>query len=379
MMLFDKKPYTFDSVVRLGITVALIYGFIWALGFLSDVLIPFAVALLLAYLINPLVTWVQKKIHNRVAAVLLTLLFLIVLLSLLVWILVPLIVNEISSMGRMLSKVVSESDLADSAARRLPPDLWQAIKDYAANKEVQQFFSNESFVKIIETMFRKLLPGMWGIITGTASFIIGLVGLAVIALYLVFLLIDFHKVREDWIELIPPLYRQSVLDFFHDFNAAMKRHFRAQAAIASIVGVLFAIGFAIINLPMGILFGLFVGLLNMIPYLQILSIPLAILLALMHALETGTGFWMNIGLVAIVYVVVQEFQDWFLVPKIQGKTTGMSPAMILLSLSIWGKLLGLLGLLIALPMTFLILAYYKRFIAAVSEKREIEMIEEKAE
>ncbi|NIA31958.1 MAG: AI-2E family transporter, partial [Actinobacteria bacterium] len=357
-MLFDKKPYTFDSVVRLGITVALIYGFIWALGYLSDVLVPFAVALLLAYLINPLVTWVQKKIHSRVAAVLLTLLFLIVLLSLLVWILVPLIVNEISNMGRMLSKVVSESDLADSASKRLPPDLWQAIKDYAANKDVQQFFSNESFVKITEAVFRKLLPGMWGIITGTASFIIGIIGLAVIVLYLVFLLIDFHKVRADWIDLIPPLYRQSVLDFIHDFNTAMKRHFRAQAAIASIVGVLFAIGFAIINLPMGILFGLFVGLLNMIPYLQILSIPLAILLALMHALETGTGFWMNIGLVAIVYVVVQEFQDWFLVPKIQGKTTGMSPAMILLSLSIWGKLLGLLGLLIALPMTFLILAYY---------------------
>lgn len=376
MMLFDKKPYTFDSVMRLGISVALIYGLIWTLGYLGDVLIPFAIALLLAYLINPLVTFVQIKIHNRVAAVLLSLLFLILAAVLLAWIFVPIIVNEITTMGRMLSKVVTESDLAESASERLPADLWNAIKEYAAKKEVQQFFVNDNITKILESILRKLLPGVWGIITGTASLIIGIIGLAVIALYLVFLLIDFQKVRHEWLDLIPPNYHESVVAFIHDFNNAMKRHFRAQAAIASIVGVLFAIGFTIIDLPLGILFGLFVGLLNMVPYLQILSIPFAVLLVLMHALETGTSFWINIGMVAIVYVVVQSTQDWFLVPKIQGKTTGMSPAMILLSLSIWGKLLGILGLLIALPMTFLILAYYKRFIAVTSKKEESKVAEE---
>jgi predicted PurR-regulated permease PerM len=85
-------------------------------------------------------------------------------------------------------------------------------------------------------------------------------------------------------------------------------------------------------------------------------------LALIHALETGMSFWVSLGLTALVFAVVQIIQDAYLSPKIMGKVMGLSPAMILLSLSIWGKLLGILGLLIALPATCLVLAYYKRFV-----------------
>ena len=72
-MLLDKKPYTFDRVVRIGITVALLWAFVWLLGLLGDVLIPFIVALLLAYLINPLVLLIQKKVRKRTPAVFISL------------------------------------------------------------------------------------------------------------------------------------------------------------------------------------------------------------------------------------------------------------------------------------------------------------------
>jgi predicted PurR-regulated permease PerM len=143
----------------------------------------------------------------------------------------------------------------------------------------------------------------------------------------------------------------------------MNRYFRGQAAVASIVGVLFATGFLIIGLPLGILLGLFIGLLNMVPYLQLIGLIPAFLLALIHALETGSSFWVILGLTGLIFVVVQIIQDAILVPRIMGRVTGLNPAMILLSLSIWGKLLGIFGLIIALPMTFLILAYYRRFLA----------------
>jgi predicted PurR-regulated permease PerM len=361
-MLFNGKPYTLDRIVRIVITVGLLGGLVWLLGYLSDVLIPFTAALLLAYLINPLVLLVQKKVKNRVAAVFISLFAVLIGVTLLAWLLIPMITKEIAHMGKILTAVVGNSDLAERAAKHLPPDLWQAVKDYAARKEVQDFFKTENFWSIAEGVTRKVLPGVWGVIAGTASFIMGLVGLAVIGLYLVFLLFNYQKVKENWKGLIPPAYREAVTGFVEEFNLAMKRYFRGQAAVASIVGVLFALGFWIIGLPMGILLGLFIGLLNMVPYLQIIGLIPAFLLALVHALEIGGSLWMILSLTGLVFAVVQIIQDAILVPKIMGRVTGLSPAMILLSLSVWGKLLGVFGLLIALPMTCLLLAYYRRFL-----------------
>jgi len=362
-MFMDTKPYTFDRVVRIGITVGLLWGLVWLLGYLNDVLIPFAVAALMAYMLNPLVAQVEKKLPNRLAAVFLSLFIVVALFVLLAWVVLPMIVNEVSHMGTLLSNLVHDADIAERAAQRLPPDLWQAVKDYAARPDVQELFTTENIWKVAETAARKVLPGVWGLITGTATVIMGLVGLAVIGLYLIFLLLDYDKLSEGWKALLPPAYRNPVIAFVGDFESAMSNYFRGQAAVASIVGVLFALGFFLIGLPLGIVLGLFIGLLNMVPYLQIVGLIPAALLALAHALETGTGIWVMLGLTGLVFVVVQIVQDAILVPKIMGKVTGLNPAMILLSLSIWGKLLGMFGLLIALPVTFLLLAYYRRFLA----------------
>ncbi|MBU2549275.1 MAG: AI-2E family transporter [Proteobacteria bacterium] len=349
--------------MRLAISAGLILGLVWLLRYLSDVLIPFAAALLLAYLINPLVLKIQKRVHRRGWAVFISLVIVGLGLLLAVWVIVPMITSEIRHMGRILSDLLGNSDLAAQAARQLPPDLWQVIKDFMARPEVRELFSADSFWKLAETLGRKVLPGVWSLIAGTTNVIIGLIGLAVIGLYLVFLLMDYQKVREGWQDLVPPGPRQAIVDFVREFDLAMNRYFRAQAVVAAMVGLLFALGFSLIGLPLGILLGLLVGLLNMVPYLQLLALPPAFLLALFHALETGSNIWLILGLTALVFMVVQLIQDGLLVPKIMGEVTGLSPAMILLSLSVWGKILGMFGLLIALPMTCLLLAYYRRLIA----------------
>ena len=362
-MLSEAKPYTFDRLVRICITAGLLCGLVWLMGYLSDVLIPFAVALLLAYFVNPLVALVQKRVPNRVAAVFISLIGLLATATLLAWLIIPMIVSEISHMGRVLSEVVTSSDLTARASKRLPPDLWQAVKDLAARKEIQDFFRADNFWKIAEAIARKVLPGVWGLISGTVSFVMGLVGLTVIGLYIVFLLVDYQKVNQNWKDLLPPASREAVTGFVSDFSSAMNRYFRAQGIVALIVGVLFAVGFLIIGMPMAILLGLFIGLLNMVPYLQIVGLIPAFFLALIHTLETGSNLWMIMALTGLVFVVIQIIQDAILVPRIIGKEMGLSPAIILLSLSIWGKLLGIFGLLIALPMTCLLLAYYRRFLA----------------
>ena len=366
-MILDNKPYTLDRIVRIGIAAGLLWGLIWLLGYLSAVLIPFAVALLLAYLINPLVLLVQRKVPNRVFAVFISLFAVLASVAILAWLLVPMIVADVANMGRILTDFVNDSDLAEQAASRLPPHIWEAIKDFMASNDVRDFFRTDNFWKICESIARKVLPGAWGLLTGTASFIMGLVGLAVIGLYLIFLLLDYEKVKQGWKDMLPPAYQEATMAFVSDFQLAMNRYFRAQAEVASIVGILFAVGFWLIDLPMGILLGLLIGILNMVPYLQIIGLIPAFLLALVHAVETGSSFWVALGLTGSVFVVVQTIQDTVLVPKIMGRVTGFSPAIILLSLSIWGKLLGFFGLLIALPMTCLLLAYYRRFLTHQSE------------
>ncbi len=361
-MILDKTPYSFDRVVRMALAAGLLWGAITTLGYLSDVLIPFAVALLLAYILNPLVHRVQRLVKSRGLAIGLTLVSFVVVIGGVCWVVVPLMGREVAHMGRLISDLVSNSRLAEQAANRLPPDLWQALRDYFNTPEVRDFFRTDIFISMAQAALRRILPGLMGIISGTYSVVMALVVPAVVLLYLIFLLMDFQKVRVAWKEMIPPQYRESVVAFVEEFDLAMNRYFRGQTTIAGILGILFATGFSMVGLPMGILLGIFVGLLNLVPYLQLLGLIPAVILAAIHALETGQSFWVVMGLTGLVFLVVQIIQDAILVPRILGKAMGLSPAVMLLSLSVWGKLLGMLGLLIALPMTCLVLAYYRRLV-----------------
>lgn len=362
-MTTNGQYYTFDRVVRNIFTMGVMLALIWLLHYLRDVLIPFAVAFLIAYMMNPLVGWIHGKVKNRTAAVFISLFLVIGLTVFCALLILPLVVQEISDMGRILSRLAEDARLAERAAQYLPDNIWQSIRELVTRPEVRGLFKSERLLAIVQAGAGKILPGVWGLLTGAAGLILGLVTLTVIGLYLVFLLMDYEPISKGWKELLPSTYRRPVVEFVEDFEVAMSNYFRGQAAVAAICGILLAIGFSIIGLPLGIVLGIFVGLLNMVPYLQVIGLIPAFLLALFHALETGTGLWVMMGLTCGVFIVVQIIQDVILVPKIMGKVTGLNPAMIMLSLSIWGKLLGFLGLIIALPVTYLLLVYYRRFIA----------------
>jgi predicted PurR-regulated permease PerM len=113
---------------------------------------------------------------------------------------------------------------------------------------------------------------------------------------------------------------------------------------------------------MAIALGVFIGMLNMVPYMQLIGFIPTILLAIVKSADTGQNFWVIFLSALVVFAVVQVIQDTLLTPKIMGKVTGLNAAIILLSLSIWGSLLGVLGMIIALPMTTLLLNYYQKYI-----------------
>lgn len=380
-MLSDNRPYTFDRVVRLTLTVGIGAGLIWLLNYLSDALIPFAVALLLAYLINPLTEALERRIGSRPISVFLSLFLVALVLVAAVWLVAPMIGGELQRMATLAGKVADGSSLDKKALQSLPPEIWGAIKgalrEALGQDDVRDLLTSADALAFAKAALGKILPGVWGLMQGAASAVLGVVGLFIILLYLVFLLLDYRRVRDGWTAILPPNKRDAVTEFVEAFNGGMSRYFRAQAAVASIVGIMFAVAFGIMGLPLGILLGLFIGLLNMVPYLQMIGFLPAFSLGVVHALETGQGIWMTLAIIVAIFAVIQLIQDAVLVPRIMGEVTGLSPAIILLALSIWGKLLGMLGLLIALPSTCLLWAYWQRYINHLSDDTPPEAAETK--
>lgn len=359
-MLDDNTPYTFDRVVRLVLGAGFIWISILVLGTLSDVLAPFAVALTLAYLLNPLVGFVGRFIKNRTAAVLLTLLALLIPAVKLFWVALRMVGAELKHTGQLLASLVNDSAVAQRAAEYIPEDIWKTIVDLAKQDDVRSFLSESGLTDVLQASAQKALPGIWNIVSGSAQTLAALAGVFVIILYLVFLLTDYDKLS-DWKNQIPRKYRERVSSFVEEFTNVTNRYFRTQALIALIIGCLFSTGFLIIKLPLAILLGMLIGLLNMVPYLQIAGLIPAFLLAGVSALATGGNMWYALGGVGLVFAIVQVLQDAVLVPRLQGESLGLSPWMILLSLSVWGKLLGFLGLVMALPLSCMALALYRQY------------------
>ena len=234
--------------------------------------------------------------------------------------------------------------------------------------QLSELVSRENMLNAV----KQIAPQLWSLLSGTFSLLFSITIVFVILLYFIFILLDYEKIAEGWIKLIPERYRPFTKGLAEDVEDSMNRYFRGQALIALCVGVLFAIGFRIIDFPLAVSLGLFIGFLNLIPYLQTLGIIPMALLSLLKSTETGENFWLIFGLSLLVLCVVQSIQDLFLTPKIMGKAMGLNPAIILLSLSIWGTLLGFVGLIVALPLTTLCLSYYKRFILMEHSKIEKE-------
>lgn len=348
-----RRPFTFDRVVRMLLTMAAILACIWFIDYLSDVLLPFLVAWLIAYMLEPLVQYNRRffKWKGRKLAVFFTLFEVTVGLSLVAFFLFPNIFAEMHRLAQLIHEYASGNNSADF--------IPAAVHNYLRHNIDFNFISSEltrqDWQSIINAASKALSSGVY--------FILGIFSWFIVLLYVVFIMLDYEKLVSGFKRLVPPRYRSTVFSVFNDVKSSMNHYFRGQALIATIVGVLFAIGFLIVGLPMAVVLGLFIGLLNMVPYLQLISLIPTTILCLICAVDSGTGFWTLWWECMAVYIVVQCIQDLYLTPKILGKAMGLNPAIILLSLSVWGTLLGFIGLIVALPLTTLLISYYNKFIA----------------
>lgn len=352
----ERKPYTLDRTVRLVISVVIVCASIYVINYLRGVLLPFVIACVLAYIVHPLVNVNKQilRIKNNVLAVIVTLFQIVFVVTVLCMFLIPYLIEEVGEMVDMFSRYTSNY----SASHALADTLHDYVVKYFDFESLSKLLSQDQWLSMIETSARK----MWELMGSSIKVIFAVVSWLIILLYLVFILIDYDGIKEGFKGMLPPKYAPGIMKVVHDIEDTMNHYFRGQALVSFIVGILFSIGFLIMGLPLAVVFGLFIGILNMVPYLQLISIPIAAVLSLVLAADTGASFLLIFTEAIAVYCIVQVIQDMVLTPRIMGKYMGLNPAIIFLSLSVWGTLLGFIGFIIALPLTTLCISYYKQYI-----------------
>lgn len=351
-----RRPYTFDRVVRITFTIIAVIAGLYLLDALKGVLLPFVVSCLIAYMLEPIVKWNMRWTHlkSRFLPVILTLLETIAVISVFAFMFIPYLISEAGEMTGMLKEYAS----AKIQIPYISESLHNFIKENIDFNTLSKLLTPEEWKELA----KNALASSWNFLSSGLAFVMGVLSWLIVILYVIFIMLDYERIMLSFKQLIPRHHRHRVFKIGHDIETSMNRYFRGQFYIAFTVGILFSIGFLIIGLPMGVVMGLFIGILNMVPYLQVISLPITALLCLVSTASTGTDFWIIFWESMAVYVIVQCIQDLILTPRIMGKAMGLNPAIILLSLSIWGSLLGFLGLIIALPLTTLILSYYNTYV-----------------
>ena len=357
MSQFFRREFTFDRIARMLVLSVLILLIYVAVQAIWSVILPFLLAGIFAYVMMPLVRFFQYtlRLRSRGLSVILTLLLLGAVVYLAVIFIIPSINAEIEKTLQVISGYSSGQDI-------LTMILPRNIRNYLNGGLRWGNFSQQlSLEKILENV-KLLLDQVGGIINSTLSifswglvFLIGFV-------YFVFILLDFENLGRGFISLFPKTLRPTIRTISMDLDRYMNNYFRGQALVAMSVGILLSIGFNIIGLPLATAMGIFIGILNFIPYMQALGIIPLGLASLLMAAQTGENAFVCMLLAYGVLMIVQIIQDMIIVPRIMGQTMGMRPSLILLVLSVWGYLLGFFGMLIALPITMFIYSLYMRYV-----------------
>ena len=359
-----EKTITFDRFVRGMLITLLIGAILFVTNYLSSVLLPFFIAWLLAYLLYPIVKFVQNRLHvpGRALSIIVTLLFVIGVIAGIIYLIIPPMIEQFEKLGELVTRYLHET----THIKNFPLAIRNWIDENGG--EIQKFFENKEVTDAI----RKAMPRLFDVITQTATVIISIITSMVTLIYLFFILLDYETLSAGFIRMFPKNSRPFWRSLMDDVETQLDSYVRGQSLVALCIGILFCIGFTIIGFPMAIGLGILIGLLSLVPYLHGFAFIPMILLSALKAVDTGENFWIIFGSAVIVFVVVQVITDMVLTPKIMGKAMGLNPAILLLSLSVWGALLGFIGLIVALPLTTLLIAYYKRYVVKEEEEKDLE-------
>ena len=357
-----EEKITLDKLVRWILCGLIILAVFYITNSMSEVLLPFFIACLLAYLLYPLVRLTEKYLHIRIRA--LSILFVLILLIGIItgigMLIVPSMIEQFEKLSDVTMRYLSQTTQTNS----LTNYIRQWIQEH--QRDIDHFLKSQDFSDTIKTA----MPQVFSFVGQTASVVISIIASFITLLYMFFILLDYEFLTDNWIKVFPKKNRPFWTELSQDVARELNNYIRGQSLVSLIMGILFCIGFTIIDFPMAIGLGIMIGIMNLVPYLHTFALIPTAILALLKAADTGQNFWIIFGSAFLVFAVVQVISDMVVTPKVMGKAMGLNPAILLLSLSVWGSLFGFIGLIIALPLTTLIMAYWQRYVTKEHEKDE---------
>ena len=345
---------TFDRLARWAIVAVAVVGAILLINRLSKVLLPFFIGWFIAYLLYPLVKFVQyrMRVPTRILSIFVTFLFVAIIVAGVFYFIIPPMIEQFERLGPLVVKYLNQ--------RSASGDFSAMVQEWlnSHRDRVMEFLGSRDFIDALKTA----VPKVFSVVGQTASIALSVFASFITLLYTFFILLDYEYLTDNWVKIFPKKSRPFWQDLMNDVERALNNYIRGQGQVAFWMGVMFACWFWAIGLPMPIGMGILIGIMDMVPYLHTFAIIPTAFLALLKAADTGQNFWVIFGLAMLGFVIVQVITDMFTTPKIMGSAMGLNPAVLLLSLSVWGALLGFIGLIIALPLTTLIIAYYQRYV-----------------
>jgi predicted PurR-regulated permease PerM len=327
------------------------------IGFLQPLLIPFAVAAVLAYLLEPVVQKLDSWKLSRTSAVLVVFGVFIVSTTLIFFWVGPVLYQQSVDFGKNI------------------PDYFQSARKFvmATIQKYQQHSDDQYFQNVtawLQDWLQKQLPdytdSLWKFVRGSFGGVLGvfgyILGLLIIPLYLFYFLKESTKIQETWSDYLPlqaSHFKDEVVATLTEINGYLIAFFRGQLIVSFIDGVFIALGLLLMNVKFGLLIGLMVAILGLIPYLGVFIcwVPAVIIAA------TQFQDWFHPLLVTAIFVGVNQIEGWLLAPKIVGDSVGLHPLTVIASVLGWSLLLGgLLGAILAVPLTATLKVLLRRYV-----------------
>lgn len=354
----SKTMWTALTALSITLIFVLAIGAIYltgrVLGFLQPLLIPVAIAGILAYLLDPLVTRITRLGVSRINAVLVVFGIFVVSSGLILLWIIPVISEQAGGFGEKFPLLVDTArtwavDLGERVQERYSESGW-------VNKAV---VSLEQQAPVLVAKAGALLQRSVGGFLGIFGLLIGLI---IVPIYLFYFLKDTATISEHWTDYLPlraSHFKDEVVEVLTEINTYLIAFFRGQLLVSILDGLLIATALLIVGLDFALLIGLLIAVLALIPYLGIILcwIP-AVLIAGMQY-----GDWVHPLIVTAIFIIMQQFEGWFIAPKIVGDSVGLHPMTVIISVFAWSLLIGgLLGAILAVPLTATLKVLLQRYV-----------------
>lgn len=318
--------------VRFFALLAAVVGIVWLGRALSGVLTPLAAALAIAYIFNPVVTWLEQRCGiRRFMSVLIGMFFLVGL-----------------GLVLLFAGTLQVYQLANNLPRYLT-----SLQEWAATSLPMLMPDDQTKLRV-----KELLQQHGGAVATTAASYVGawlsntfyLISLLVLLpMYTFFCLWHFNHVVKVVHDHLPEQSRATIVRIGTTIDRAISDFFRGRLVVSMIVGILAAIGWSIVGVKYSIALGALAGALNLIPFMSVVALPPAILVAWMGATEAGQSWFHPVLFTIGVYFTVQAIESFVLSPIVDARSTGLHPVTTIVALLIGAELMGILGMLLAIP------------------------------